>query len=133
MKLPLMIRNMSKYKINIGSIDGDNNHIGDKIIYNTPQEFLKKHESISFTKIERELVDEIYANTNSDEERWELLESIKAIKNEDIGEEERQKAIISFRPLLETLKSTGNKLAYNIVVSYFDKIGSLDLIKHWFS
>lgn len=61
---------MSTININ-GNITGDHNHIGDLYMH-SKEEYLQ-NSSKEFSQTERELIDIIFQNTDSEEERKELL------------------------------------------------------------
>lgn len=70
---------MSKFTIS-GNITGDNNHFGD-IYYSNFKDFLKDSERI-YSTTELELLEIIFKETSSEEERQQILTSLKGIDKE---------------------------------------------------
>ncbi len=109
---------MSKYNFGGAKISAKNLHIGDIYNYHSPQDFLSKNNELKFSDIEKELVEIIFDNTSSEEERQSILESLKSINSNEGTYEEKRKSIFSFKPLLNLLKNSGLKIALDVTIKY---------------
>jgi len=76
---------MSKITIN-GNITGTHAHIGDNNFYSAPRDFYKSNPNIKYTELEQELVDIIFENAPTVEERQQILNSLRTIKENEGSE-----------------------------------------------
>lgn len=106
---------MDKFNFNGVNINATNIHIGDNYIYNSPQDFIKNNTNLAITETETELIKIIFDNTESEQERKTILDSLKSIKEGKGTEEEKRAFLLSFKPLLKKLSDIGEKVAVNIV------------------
>lgn len=119
---------MSKFNLQGANISANSIHIGDKYVYPSANDFLDKNNPNSFTTTEKELVKIIFDNTTSEQERQDILESLKSIRDENLTVKEEEQAFLNFKPLLKTLKAKGMKVAMNLMKTYImEKINSVDL------
>lgn len=119
---------MSKFNLQGANISANSIHIGDKYEYSSAKDFLDKNNPNSFTTTEKELVRIIFYNTTSEQERQDILESLKSIRGENLTVKEEEHAFLNFKSLLKTLKAKGMKVAMNLVKTYImEKINSVDL------
>lgn len=119
---------MSKFNLQGANISANSIHIGDKYVYSSAKDFLDKNNPNSFTTTEKELVKIIFYNTTSEQERQDILESLKSIRGENLTVKEEEHAFLNFKSLLKTLKAKGMKVAMNLVKTYImEKINSVDL------
>ena len=119
---------MSKFNLQGANISANSVHIGDKYVYSSANDFLDKNNPNSFTTTEKELVKIIFENTTSEQERQEILESLKSIRDENLTVKEKEQAFLNFKPLLKTIKAKGLKVAMNLFKTYImEKINSVDL------
>ena len=83
---------MSKITIN-GNVTGSHAQVGDINNYATPLEFYNTAENINYTNTEKQLVELIYENTSSEEEREKILNSLRTLKENEgsVGHEESNK------------------------------------------
>jgi len=106
---------MSKYNFEGAKISAKNLHIGDVYNYSSSQDFIRKHKDLKLSDTEIELVEIIFTNTSSEQERQSIIESLKSIKSGKGTDEEKQKSILSFKPLINFLKDSGKKIAVNLI------------------
>ena len=87
----------TKYNFKGAKISTKNLHIGDVYNYSSSQDFINKHKDLKFSNTEIELVEIIFANTSSEQERQSILESLKSIKSGKGTDEEKQKSYWNFK------------------------------------
>jgi hypothetical protein len=96
------------------NITGNHAHVGDNHYYESPEAFYKGTPNVQYTKTEKELVELIYANKSSEEEREQILNSLRTIKENEgsEGHEESNKQNAErIKHFLESLAAaTGAKL-----------------------
>ena len=120
---------MSKFNFQGANISAKKIHFGDNYNYLTPHDFLTKNLK-SYTETEQELVEIIYANTSSEEERRQILESLKAIRDESRSDSEKKRSILNFKPLISILRTKGIQVAIDLFKKYLEeKISSFDFNK----
>jgi methionine synthase II (cobalamin-independent) len=128
---------MSKYNFKDSHFSAKNIHIGDVYHYSSPSDFVDRENSIKLSKTEKELVAIIFENTANEQERQSILESLKAIKSDEVSLEEKKKSISKFKPLINFLKQSGNKIALKVTTELFDKYATqyniIDLIAKLFN
>lgn len=122
---------MTNFTFN-GPINGNNHHFGDRY-YNSTEEFLRDINDLDVSDVEKELVNIIFENTSSIEERQQILNSLKAIKSGDeISGSEEDTFIEYLKSLVDRLKKNGKSLGVSIVKEAITKVilsdRSLDLI-----
>lgn len=105
---------MSKIFIK-GNITGERAHIGD-VIYNNYETYIEEKK---LTTTEKELVKIIFDNTQSCEEREEILESLKQIKKERLSKDMIENASEQFakKNFLDF-----KKVSYDIAVGLLNNI-----------
>lgn len=110
---------MNKYNFTGANINAENLHIGDNYNYNSPDDFLSKNNDFVLTQTEKELVKIIFDNTESEEERSAILDSLKLIKSEKFTELNTiNSSINSFSSFLKKLKGLGNKFAFDLTYKF---------------
>lgn len=119
---------MSKFNLQGANISANSIHIGDSYVYSSPSDYLEKNNSPKYSETERELVKIIFENTSSDEERQNILNSLRTIRNEDSNIDDKKRSFLNLTPLLQTLKTKGSQIALNLVLKYIEnKFDSIDL------
>ncbi|MES2382125.1 MAG: hypothetical protein V4538_13845 [Bacteroidota bacterium] len=125
---------MGKYNFNGANINATNLHIGDNYTYNSAQDFIEKNTNLSLTETEKELVDIIFLNTDSNKERREILDSLKSIKSNNETAVPSQSWFNSFKPLVSKLQLLGNKAAIDITYKFLSNYSeNLHLKEHLMS
>ena len=118
---------MSKYNFQGTNISANSIHIGDSYVYHSPSEFFEKNNLNSFSETEKKLVDIIFENTSSEEERQSILKSLETIREENSKIEEKKYSFLNFKPLIKTLKTTGERVALGLLTIFLkEKADSLD-------
>lgn len=112
---------MSKFNLSGAVINTTNLHIGDNYYY-SPQDFVNKNAHLSLTKEEADLVNIIFNNTTSNEERYSLLESLKSLKSKETSKEGNKVSMLSFQSLLKQLIKIGDNVAGSVIANYLMKI-----------
>lgn len=112
---------MSKFNLSGAVINSTNLHIGDNYYY-SPQDFVNKNAHLSLTKEEADLVNIIFNNTTSNEERYSLLESLKSLKSKETSKEGNKVSMLSFQSLLKQLIKIGDNVAGSVIANYLMKI-----------
>lgn len=112
---------MSKFNLSGAVINSTNLHIGDNYYY-SPQDFVNKNTHLSLTKEEADLVNIIFNNTTSNEERYSLLESLKSLKSKETSKEGNKVSMLSFQSLLKQLIKIGDNVAGSVIANYLMKI-----------
>jgi len=83
-----------------GNITGNNNHFGD--IYSLNSKDFTKNSERKFNKTELDLLDIIFKETSSEEERIQIIESLREIDNKCVKNDNKSfwVKIISFLPTI---------------------------------
>ena len=112
--LKLLVQNFSNQPIQI------NNYIKNDS-YNFVNEVINSSNLLSSN--DQELVRLIYENTSSEEERKELVEDLKKIKDPTASSDEKKKSKSKFKKFMETgLTEVTKQLFKNLIESGFDMI-----------
>jgi hypothetical protein len=109
---------MGKYNLEGASINARKLHIGDEYYYSTPKIFLDNQSELELTETETELVKIIFENTSSEAERQNILRSLKSIKSEEDNDNVKEKSFFSFKPLLQSLRKSGNRVAEQLLTKF---------------
>ncbi len=114
---------MNKYNFTGAKINAKNLHIGDNYHYDSSEDFLSKNNDFVLTQTEKELVKIIFDNTESEEERSAILNSLKLIKSEKYTETNTiNSSIGSFSSFLKKLKGLGNNFAFDLTYKFIADI-----------
>lgn len=105
-------KTMSKFIFN-ASINSTNIHMGDNYFYKTPGEFYNSTPDIEYSDTDRQLVELIYENTESDAERLQILDSLKSIKESGDTDIETKKNY--FEPISVFLTTVATTLSSKIL------------------
>ncbi|QDH77945.1 hypothetical protein FKX85_02380 [Echinicola soli] len=103
---------MSKIVFN-GSISGVGHHFGDNFYLN-PESFIQNSDKI-YSKTEQELIEIIFKNFQSEDQKRELLNSLIGLSN--TPEENTTQAPI-WRQFINQLVDLGSKEAASIVIDF---------------
>ena len=109
----------NKFVIN-GSITAKTVHVGDKNYYNSAKEFNSANPQL--TSEELELVKIIFENTNSPEERQQILESLRSISKGEVIEQEKETIFkTGLDKIQQALIKTGSGVAVKFIVDYLEQ------------
>jgi hypothetical protein len=112
---------MSKYIFN-APINSTNTHIGDNY-YNSSSDFYKATPGLKYSDTEKQLVELIFERTNSEDERLQILNSLKSIKEDDGTKPEITNSY--FEPIKNFLTAAattlGAKLLAELTFQYLHK------------
>ncbi len=116
---------MSNIKISGLTINNANSvQVGDNYYYKSAQDFIAQNKNLTETEVE--LVKIIFENTQSEEERKKILESLKNIKSEEITDEEKVGYAMSFKSLLKRVSEIPEKVGIGIIVKFLvDSISNI--------
>ncbi|MCP9754537.1 hypothetical protein EGI26_05080 [Lacihabitans sp. CCS-44] len=107
-----------------GSVKG-NHHFGDTYNFSSPNEFYSLNKENDFTATERELVKVIFENTTNEDERQELLTSLKKFKDEPTTPSAKDNHTSVLSGYIEKGKKLSNEVLFQVVVTYLaELIGS---------
>lgn len=96
-----------------GTVNATNIHNGDNYYYNSPNEFYKGNSQFEFSDTDKQLIELIYDKTNSEEERIQILNSLKSIKEDEAVDLETKKS--HFKTITNFITSTGTSLASKLI------------------
>ena len=111
---------MSNFNI-YNSIKGDN-HFGDIYNFSSQDEFYSSTKGKDFSSTEKELLNIIFENTTSEDERKELLNSLKTFKIEPTNELVKQNHISVLNSYVEKGKKIGNEVLFQVVNTYLAQL-----------
>lgn len=109
---------MSKFNLKGANINATNLHIGDVYNYSSSSDFISKNANLEFTKTEKELVKIIFENTSSEEERQQILDSLKATKEEPQSKIKRNSHLELINKYYEKVKQIGWSVTEKVVAVY---------------
>jgi hypothetical protein len=106
---------MSKITIN-GNVTGTHAHIGDNNFYSAPIDFYKSNLNIKYTELEQELVDIIFEKAPTVEERQQILNSLRTIKENEGSEGHEESNKQNMGRIRHFLSALGTDAAAKILV-----------------
>ncbi|MGZ5551751.1 MAG: hypothetical protein ACXWE7_13290 [Nitrososphaeraceae archaeon] len=96
-----------------GNVTATNMHNGDNHYYNSPDDFYKGNSQLEFSDIDKQLVELIYDKTSSEEERLQILYSLKSIKDNETTDLDAKKNYL--KSIGDFVTNTGTSLASKLI------------------
>lgn len=103
-------------------ITGEHAHVGDNHYYATPADFYKATPAVQYTKTEKELVDLIYDKAPTEDERQQILTSLREIKENEGADQPTESVKKNSSRIKKFLRSVGTEVAAKLIVELGPKL-----------